>query len=80
MDKVDCFREAEIQSVYAYGVWEWMDTIRKVQLMKSHWDLIDHHKKAIAKAQVGRHQATFGVIQPWFLKTWLNHALKANGD
>ena len=22
---------------------------------------VDHHKKAIAKAQVGQHQATFGV-------------------
>ena len=37
------------------------DTMRIVRLMKSHWDLIDRYKKAIAEAQVGQHQATFGV-------------------
>jgi hypothetical protein len=37
------------------------DTIQKVRLMKSHWGLIDRHKKAIVKAQVGQHQAAFGV-------------------
>jgi len=37
------------------------DTTRIVRLMKSHWVLIDRHKKAIAEAQVGQHQATFGV-------------------
>ena len=35
------------------------DTMER--LMKSHWDLIDRYKKAIAKEQVGQHQATFGV-------------------
>jgi len=37
------------------------DTMRIVRLMKSHWDLIDRNKMAIAKAQLAQHQATFGV-------------------
>jgi hypothetical protein len=29
--------------------------------MKSHWDLIDRKKMAIAEAQLAQHQAAFGV-------------------
>ncbi|KAN0069130.1 hypothetical protein V8E54_012759 [Elaphomyces granulatus] len=37
-----------------------VDTMRIVRLMKSHWDLIDRKKMAIAEAQLAQHQATFG--------------------
>jgi hypothetical protein len=72
--KVGCFREAEIQAGMD------ANTIRRVPLMKSHWDLIDHHKNGIARAQVGQHQATFGVSLHNFEKLAIYHALKANGD